>query len=70
MLMLMAKSRHRKLDNIRRYVTPSAESGAEVTGLLTPVDSNSDYLPSPPRNSRYSTMRPSSSIFIRTVSVP
>jgi hypothetical protein len=36
--MLMAKSRHKKVENVRRYVKPSTEAIAEVTGLLAPGD--------------------------------
>lgn len=38
-LMLMAKSRHKKVENVRRYFKPSAEAIAEVTSLLAPGDS-------------------------------
>lgn len=38
-LMLMAKSRHRKTENVRRCLKPSPEVIAEVTGLLAPGDS-------------------------------
>jgi hypothetical protein len=34
--MLMAKSRHKKAGNVRRYFHPSHETIAEVTSLLTP----------------------------------
>jgi hypothetical protein len=34
--MLMAKSRHKKPENVRRYFRPSAEAIAEVTSLLAP----------------------------------
>jgi integrase/recombinase XerC len=34
--MLMAKSRHRKPENVRRYFHPSPEAIAEVIGLLAP----------------------------------
>ncbi|MGW7817885.1 tyrosine-type recombinase/integrase [Streptomyces puniciscabiei] len=37
--MLMAKSRHKKPENVRRYFHPSAEAIAEVTSLLAPGDS-------------------------------
>ncbi|MET8564479.1 site-specific integrase [Streptomyces flaveolus] len=37
--LLMAKSRHRKPENVRRYFHPSAEAIAEVTSLLAPGDS-------------------------------
>jgi hypothetical protein len=37
--MLMAKSRHKKAGNLRRYFKPSAETTAEVTSLLAPGDS-------------------------------
>jgi site-specific recombinase XerD len=36
LLMLMAKSRHKKPENVRRYFHPSPEAIAEVTGLLGP----------------------------------
>lgn len=36
--MLMAKSRHKKPENVRRYFHPSAEAIAEVTSLLAPGD--------------------------------
>lgn len=36
--MLMAKSRHKKPENVRRYFHPSAEAIAEVTSLLGPGD--------------------------------
>ena len=38
-LMMMAKSRHKKVENVRRYLKPSAEAIAEVTSLLAPGDS-------------------------------
>lgn len=38
LLMLMAKSRHRKAENVRRYFKPSPEAISEVTGLLVPGD--------------------------------
>jgi hypothetical protein len=37
--MLMAKSRHKKAENVRRYLRPSVEAIAEVTGLLAPGNS-------------------------------
>lgn len=37
--MLMAKSRHKKPENVRRYFHPSAEAIAELTSLLAPGDS-------------------------------
>lgn len=37
LLMLMAKSRHRKADNARRYFKPSPEAIAEVTSFLAPI---------------------------------
>ncbi|WP_331743451.1 site-specific integrase (plasmid) [Streptomyces sp. NBC_00873] len=37
--MLMAKSRHKKPENVRKYFHPSAEAIAEVTSLLAPGDS-------------------------------
>ncbi len=37
-LMLMAKSRHEKAENVRRYFTPSAEAIAGITRLLAPGD--------------------------------
>ncbi|MFE9432299.1 tyrosine-type recombinase/integrase [Streptomyces sp. NPDC006640] len=38
LLMLMAKSRHKKPENVRKYFKPSAESIAELTSLLAPGD--------------------------------
>ncbi|SHN31680.1 hypothetical protein SAMN05216268_13447 [Streptomyces yunnanensis] len=38
LLMLMAKSRHKKAENVRRCFKPSAEAIAEVTSLLAPGD--------------------------------
>ncbi|MBV9023898.1 MAG: site-specific integrase [Streptomycetaceae bacterium] len=38
LLMLMAKSRHKKPENVRRYFKPSPEAIAEVTSLLAPGD--------------------------------
>lgn len=38
LLMLMAKPWHKKPENLRRYVKPSAEAIAEVTSLLAPGD--------------------------------
>ena len=37
--MLMAKSRHKKPENVRKYFHPSPEAIAEVTSLLAPGDS-------------------------------
>lgn len=34
--MLMAKSRHKQAENIRKYFHPSPEAIAEVTSLLAP----------------------------------
>ncbi|MFI6597442.1 tyrosine-type recombinase/integrase [Nonomuraea sp. NPDC050536] len=39
LLMLMAKSRHKKPENLRRYFKPSPEAIAELTSLLAPGDS-------------------------------
>ena len=39
LLMLMAKSRHKKPENVRRYFKPSREAIAELTSLLAPGDS-------------------------------
>jgi integrase len=39
LLMLMAKSRHKKPENVRKYFHPSAGAIAEVTSLLAPGDS-------------------------------
>ena len=39
LLMLMAKSRHKKPENVRRYFKPSPEAIAEVTSMLAPGDS-------------------------------
>lgn len=36
LLMLMAKSRHKKAENVRKYFHPSPEAIAEVTSLLAP----------------------------------
>ena len=36
LLLLMAKSRHKKAENVRRYFKPSHEAIAEVTSLLAP----------------------------------
>ncbi|MET8029974.1 site-specific integrase [Streptomyces avermitilis] len=38
LLTLMAKSRHKKPENVRRYVKPSPEVIAELTSLLAPTD--------------------------------
>lgn len=38
--MLMAKSRHKKPENIRRYVKPSPEAIAGLTSLLAPGDNS------------------------------
>jgi len=38
--MLMAKSRHKKPDNVRRYFKPSPEAFAELISLLAPGDSH------------------------------
>lgn len=40
LLMLMAKSRHKKAENVRRYFKPSPEAIAELTCLLAPGGSN------------------------------
>lgn len=39
LLMLMAKSRHKKPENVRKYFKPSPEAIAELTSLLAPGDS-------------------------------
>ncbi|GAA2419977.1 hypothetical protein GCM10010404_93020 [Nonomuraea africana] len=39
LLLLMAKSRHKKPENLRRYFHPSPEAIAELTSLLAPGDS-------------------------------
>lgn len=39
LLLLVAKSRHKKPENVRRYFKPSGEAIAEVTSLLSPGDS-------------------------------
>jgi hypothetical protein len=36
LLMLMAKSRHKKPENVRRYFKPSPEAIADLTSLLAP----------------------------------
>lgn len=38
--MLMAKSRHKKPENVRRYFKPSPVAIAELTGLLAPGDTS------------------------------
>jgi hypothetical protein len=38
--MLMAKSRHKKPENVRRYFKPSPEAIAELTSLPAPGGSN------------------------------
>ncbi len=38
LLMLMAKSRHKKPENVRRYFKPSPEAISELTGLPAPGD--------------------------------
>lgn len=38
LLMLMAKSRHKKPENVRRYFKPSPEAISELTSLLAPSD--------------------------------
>ncbi|WP_344135613.1 hypothetical protein [Saccharopolyspora halophila] len=38
LLLLMAKSRHKKPENVRRYFKPSSWAIAEVTSLLAPDD--------------------------------
>ena len=38
LLMLMAKSRHRKPENVRRYFKPRSNAIAELTSLLAPGD--------------------------------
>ncbi|MEE1766734.1 site-specific integrase [Streptomyces sp. JV185] len=40
LLMLMAKSRHKKPENVRRYFKPSPEAIAELTSLLAPGNSS------------------------------
>ena len=37
-MMRVAKSRHKKPENVRRYLRPSHEAIAEVTSLLAPGD--------------------------------
>lgn len=39
LLMLMAKSRHKKPENLRRYFKPSPDAIAELTSLVAPGDS-------------------------------
>jgi len=39
LLMLMAKSRHKKAEKVRRYFKPSPDTIAEVTSRLAPGDS-------------------------------
>ncbi|MEV4643633.1 hypothetical protein [Saccharopolyspora sp. NPDC049357] len=38
LLLLMAESRHKKPENLRRYFGPSDQTIAEVTSLLAPGD--------------------------------
>jgi hypothetical protein len=38
--MLMAKSRHKKPENVRRYFKPPPEAIAELTSLLAPGGGN------------------------------
>ena len=38
LLMLMAKSRHKRPENVRRYFKPSPEAISELTSLLAPGD--------------------------------
>lgn len=38
LLMLMAKSRHKKPENVRRHFKPSPEAIAELTSLVAPGD--------------------------------
>lgn len=45
--MLMAKSRHKKTENVRRYFKPSPEAIAEVTNLLAPGNSRALNLAQP-----------------------
>ncbi len=42
LLMLMAKSRHKKPENARRYFHPSPEAIAEVTSLLAPATADAE----------------------------
>ena len=48
--MLMAKSRHKKPENVRRYFKPSPEAIAELTSLLAPGDTRrgGPYVTGPP----------------------
>ncbi|MEY8038020.1 hypothetical protein [Saccharopolyspora cebuensis] len=39
LVLLMAKSRHKKPENLRRYFKPSGQALAEITSLLAPGDS-------------------------------
>lgn len=43
LLILMAKSRHRKAENVRRYFKPSPEAVAVVTSLLRRSVGTFDY---------------------------
>ncbi|MGW3368425.1 hypothetical protein ACWDOR_36365 [Streptosporangium canum] len=45
LLMPMAKSRHKKPENVRRYFHPSPEAIAELTGLPAPGDSGRHRCP-------------------------
>ncbi|MFE7040516.1 hypothetical protein ACFU9X_13990 [Streptomyces atratus] len=38
LLMLMAKSGHKKTESVRRYFKPSPEATAKLTGPLAPGD--------------------------------
>ncbi|MGI5159040.1 hypothetical protein [Microbispora sp. CA-102843] len=42
LLMLMARSRHKKTENVRRYFHPSPEAIAEVTSLLAPATASGE----------------------------
>lgn len=53
--MPMAKSRHRKPENVRRYFHPSAEAIAEVTSLLAPGTAGADGGLGGPRGSAHHT---------------
>jgi hypothetical protein len=45
LLMLMAKSRHNKPENVRRYFHPTPEAIAELTSLLAPETASADRVP-------------------------
>lgn len=42
LLMIMAKSRHKKPENVRRYFKPSPEAISELTSLLAPATADDE----------------------------